>query len=584
MLKTCSRSLRPPWSSLRLKHQSHIAYIAMNMRSRLTTAPIADEQDLFATTRYRWIYNNEQQLAARYVPFDVQALLDIAARSADATRCTSLKKAYASVGTLNRVLGLKFDNDVEYIVKIPLPVTGPKHLCTASEVATLDYLRTELDLPVPEIHSWSAHADRTPVGAEYIMYEKIPGVPLSQYDKTELAVQDDPYVLILPTIVAVEARLSERAFSYIGSLYYKEDVPEHIRHDRPLHTALEHRSDNSARFCVGPTVHPEFYRSGRSALNINRGPWLDNQAYMAALGECARASIDAGLEPDPDGVYRDLVAKYEKLLPSIAPPRTAINLWHPDFHAGNIIIDENVEAPTVNGIIDWQGAVAAPYYQQFQIPADYNFDEDAELVIYMPGYAPIFAEGHEDLSPEEKDRADRHLRYAWRAYMHQAFMGMKDERLAKDLYEEDGSANFLRLATLPAATITRGSRGSSYIRRSFKVVRDLWKPLVGIDDSDNPVIPFPFPLSEADEPAVDEEIEQFPQALSIYRGFLARFDMRPEGEGLVKAELYEEAKMAADTALQAALDSASSPEERERIREAWPLQDGKHSYGAERCW
>ncbi|KAL1739843.1 kinase-like domain-containing protein [Schizophyllum fasciatum] len=556
-------------------------------RARAHCCITSDEESLFSMTKYRWLYNNEEQRAVRYVRFNVEALLDLAVRSANAKRCTSLEKIYDDsyvIGTLNRVLGLKFDNDVEYIVKIPFPVTGPKHLCTASEVATLDYLRTELDVSVPKVVSWSSHAERSPLGTEYIMYEKIPGLPLSKFDKTDLIVQDDPYVLILPTIVSVEAKLTVRAFSQIGSLYYKDDVPESLRRDLPLHTASEHCSTNSARFCVGPTVEREFYRAGRSKLDIDRGPWLDNREYMAALGECARAVIDAGLEADPDGVYRDLVSKYAKLLPFIAPPRTTISLWHPDFHSGNIIIDENVDVPTVNGIIDWQGSVVAPYYQQYQVPPAYTFEEDSELVVYQPGYAPIFVDGYEDLSPEEKDRADRHLRYGWRAYMHQAFMGMKDERLTKDLYDQDGSASFLRLATLPSVTITRGSRSLPYIRRSFRLVRDLWNPLVGIDDDDNPITPFPFPLPEADEQEIDEEIERFPQAMSLYRDFLARFDMKPEGEGLVKVENYDEAKKAADVALQAALDSASGPEEREQIAGAWPLQDGKYSHGAERCW
>ncbi|KAI5825204.1 hypothetical protein K523DRAFT_420203 [Schizophyllum commune Tattone D] len=541
-----------------------------------------DEESLFSMTKYKWLYNNEEQLAARYVRFNVEALLDLAVRAANARRCTSVEKVYD--GTLNRVLGLKFDNNVEYIVKIPFPVTGPKYLCTASEVATLDYLRTELDVPVPRIVSWSSHAESSPLGTEYIMYGKIPGLPLIKFDKTDLPVQDDPYVLILPTIVALEAKLTVRAFSQIGSLYYKDDVPEHLRRDLPLHTAREHRSANSERFCVGPTVEHEFYRAGRCSLDINRGPWLDNREYMAALGECARAAIDAGLEADPDGAYRDLVSKYMQLLPFIAPPRTTISLWHPDFNAGNIIIDEDLESPSVNGIIDWQGAVVAPYYQQYQVPAAYSYDEDTELVLYVPGSAPVVTQGHEDLSPEEKDRTGRYLRYAWRAYMHRAFMEMADERLTKDLYEQDGSASFLRLATLPMGTIARGARSLPHIRRSFRLVRDLWNPLVGIGDDDKPLTPFPFSLPDADEQGTDEEIEQFPQAMAHYRDFLARFDMKPEAEGLVRAEKYEEAKEAASAALRAALDSASSPGERERIAKAWPLQDGKHSYGAERCW
>ena len=158
-------------------------------------------------------------------------------------------------------------------MKVPFPITGPKHFCTASEVATLDYIRTELGIPVPEVRSWSSHAERTPVGTEYIMYEKIPGVPLSKYkDDTNMVLDEDFFIRVLPTIAIIEVILSQRAFNLIGALYYTEDVPDHLRRNRPLHSKKEYSTPNSTRFCVGPTINREFWRAGRSALNIDRGP------------------------------------------------------------------------------------------------------------------------------------------------------------------------------------------------------------------------------------------------------------------------------------------------------------------------
>jgi hypothetical protein len=52
------------------------------------------------------------------------------------------------IGSFNRIFTLKFDNGSELIAKIPFPLLTPRHLCTASEVATMDYARAlYLDYP-----------------------------------------------------------------------------------------------------------------------------------------------------------------------------------------------------------------------------------------------------------------------------------------------------------------------------------------------------------------------------------------------------------------------------------------------------
>jgi len=60
---------------------------------------------------------------------------------------------------MNRIFSLIFDNDVEFIAKIPFRITRPLLLSfyTGSEMVTLDYLLTL-------------------VGAQYIVYDNIPRV------------------------------------------------------------------------------------------------------------------------------------------------------------------------------------------------------------------------------------------------------------------------------------------------------------------------------------------------------------------------------------------------------------------------
>ena len=51
---------------------------------------------------------------------------------------------------------------------------------TASEVATLQFAREVLNLPVPSVITWSSakRGHTNPVGADYIIMEEVPGVRL----------------------------------------------------------------------------------------------------------------------------------------------------------------------------------------------------------------------------------------------------------------------------------------------------------------------------------------------------------------------------------------------------------------------
>ncbi|TRM55904.1 hypothetical protein BD626DRAFT_561028 [Schizophyllum amplum] len=553
--------------------------------------PVAqyNEQDLFSMTTYRWLYNNDQQLVLRHVPFNVKALIDLAVRSAEATGCVSFEKIHE--GTMNRMFALRLDNDVEYVVKIPFSVAGPKHLCTASEVATLDYLRTELEFPVPVVRAWCSHAETSPVGTEFIMYERLPGTPLSKYDNNDLSLKDDPYIRILPIVRVIESSMTLMGFSQIGSLYYKEDVAEHLR-DRPLYSNQQNATANSERFRIGPTVDREFWRAGRSSLHIDRGPWFDDRAYLVALGACARASVEAGLEPDPDGTDGRLISTYDELVPQMSPLRTSCTLWHPDLRADNFIVDglgieaadDNADSSGLSGIINWQGSTITPYYLQYAVPPAYELTaSDKALVQYSADGKPSLANGYEDSGEENKATAKRALRRAWRAYVHEAVLRKVDARLAGDLYGVRG-ANALRVACSPVSCITRGAHSLGVIGQSIAAVYRLWNAMVGADNNGKPLAAFPDILTDEDGIRIEEQDTRAEHVASLGKDELARLGIRLEDEGLVSAHKYNEAMETIEGARQAALAAASPSEERQRVARDWPFQDGKAARSAERCW
>ncbi|KAL3485358.1 hypothetical protein BJX62DRAFT_243005 [Aspergillus germanicus] len=69
------------------------------------------------------------------------------------------------------------DNGKNVIVRIPHPIAGPKYYVTASEVATMEFARSVLDIPTPEVFAWNAD-DSNPVESEYVIMEEAPGVKL----------------------------------------------------------------------------------------------------------------------------------------------------------------------------------------------------------------------------------------------------------------------------------------------------------------------------------------------------------------------------------------------------------------------
>lgn len=127
---------------------------------------------LFCYTSGRWLWNEKEQLEARFRRFDISGLQQAASHAVGASQCISLEKI--GEGNYNKVYRLVMEDGQSVIAKIPHPNAGPPMLTTASEVATMEFARTILDIPVPKVLAWSA-TDQNPVHAEYIIMEEAKG-------------------------------------------------------------------------------------------------------------------------------------------------------------------------------------------------------------------------------------------------------------------------------------------------------------------------------------------------------------------------------------------------------------------------
>lgn len=112
----------------------------------------------------------------RYVKFRPTELQRIAGEAVKQVYCPGITKF--AEGGFNKVFLLRAKNGREVIARIPTPIAGPPHYTTASEVATMNFLRSVLKLPVPEVLAYSTTLNNA-IGAEYILMERVKGESLS---------------------------------------------------------------------------------------------------------------------------------------------------------------------------------------------------------------------------------------------------------------------------------------------------------------------------------------------------------------------------------------------------------------------
>jgi len=166
---------------------------------------------------------------------------------------------YCSAGSYNKIFALDFDNGVKAIARLPTALAGIPFFTTASEVATLEFVREVLGVRAPRVFAWSANASANPVGAEYIIMEKMSGVE-SHHRWTRIAKGPEVFPL-LDGVFDIERSFEPAPFSQIGSLYFRDDVRADLR-DRPLFLPASLPEDNPElrrrleaaknKYCIGP--------------------------------------------------------------------------------------------------------------------------------------------------------------------------------------------------------------------------------------------------------------------------------------------------------------------------------------------
>ena len=120
--------------------------VSSELHASLSSSGLKYNDDLFNYTRGRFLFDDAHEISQRHVRFDVNALARCAAEAAGAEMCTSIEKF--PDGMFNKSMLLTMSNGSQVVAKVPNPNAGMASITTASEVATMDFVRS---ISVPDV-------------------------------------------------------------------------------------------------------------------------------------------------------------------------------------------------------------------------------------------------------------------------------------------------------------------------------------------------------------------------------------------------------------------------------------------------
>ncbi|KAH1351200.1 hypothetical protein KXW98_000285 [Aspergillus fumigatus] len=234
-------------------------------------------EEWFRYTRGRFLSNETHEMAIRYVKFNMDELVKHAAESVGLSSAQCVRVEKFPDGMFNKTFLFTMQDGTQVVGKVPNPNAGRAHYTTASDVATMDFVRNELRTLVPKVLAWSSKPADNFVGAEYIIMEKVAGVQLSKvWSKMGIKERFE----LVKTISGYQKAWTSMSFTQYGSLYYSSDTDS----DGCDLAKGDGSVTKSQRFAVGPSTGREFLDDGRMEMDSDRGPWGSAEQYKSAVG------------------------------------------------------------------------------------------------------------------------------------------------------------------------------------------------------------------------------------------------------------------------------------------------------------
>ncbi|KAH5651601.1 hypothetical protein HBI23_167260 [Parastagonospora nodorum] len=538
---------------------------ALDSEKSISTITDVSESDIFAYKAQRWLWNEPSQLQRRYLKFNISSLIHAAEKAlGPGEKCVNMTKL--PEGNFNKTLLVEMQDGREVIAKLPNPNAGRPYYTTASEVATMDYVRNRLNIPVPKVLAYNTQAKSNDVGAEYIIImEKCGGIELGHVwdeltgkEKTEIVRQ----------LATYSVRLSKAKFPYYGSIYFSRDIPD-IK-----------GTEVDDTFSVGPTTSRDWVDDRRGEVDVDRGPWRSPQDVLTATIQRETACLRAFPISPPDrqqsifnsaNSYRSSISRkisvledYALVLPFLLskdPAHTASTLWHTDLHTHNIFVHPS--RPTqITSIIDWQCANLSPAFLHITYPSllDYSGPK-------LPGLTlPQLPRNFEDMDKEAKKQArELHLAQSlWGLY--RIFAMKQDPNLSSVLGYRDTLAG--QIMDAAGAVFDDGEVHLQNLLAQL-VEPEMWRKVMGQN------APCPLSYSEDELTQLRDALEKWDRHVERKARVLDELGAYEGWDGAVEPGEYDAMAKRLEGARGRFLDGGGKTEwEGGESARVWPFKDG----------
>ncbi|KAK0438667.1 kinase-like domain-containing protein [Armillaria borealis] len=448
----------------------------------------------------QWLWNDALQRSICRVNFQAEALQKIAFSAVGAQRCIRFERI--AQGPYNKIFLLEFDNGREVIARIPCALVGNVRLSTASEVATMEYVRDVIGHPTPRVLAWSSTPEaRSAVGSDFILMERTNGVAL---EDRWLNTFDHDIGAAIKEMLFLDIDLHQWPFSQIGSLFFKEDVSPELQ-GRPLYAReKDNEKPDAEKYWIGPVVNKQYWFD--KPIEGDRGPCKARYGVFhsshlpssAASPSPSPSSLISRSKPSDLPELRQLLQQCILMAPHIIPSDRRLivpYLTHPDLSRSNVIVKPSGAANVVS-YIDWQGAVALPYFQSISLPDAILYEGKLISVPDDPFASP---ELPSDVPPELKEQAYLEWRPAKRQRIMSNVLFQKIPLRLQAAQLPQGDL----LSSIPDVALRCYADGPQFLRRLVYRLYDIWPNIM--DNSSSP-IECPVQLTEADRAQDREEI------------------------------------------------------------------------------